>query len=191
MKMPSAMAAMRATGRVNMAILAQYFFADQTLQLWSGTGPLTTLDGLQWQGAGKLVSIGEIDQAVNTEAVGLTTKLAHDSTVLTDSLINEAIKSQANVKGRMFILGQQFFDENWQPVEAWRSLFIGGMDQISIRMTAELREVQLTIEGFFAQRSMPRPLYYSDRDQKNDYPNDRGFEFVSSLREKNVQWPRF
>ena len=189
MKMPEAIALMRAGGTLNVAVLHYLNFADGAAYLWQGFGPLTT-QGITYQGIGDVVSVEGMAQQAGVVATNLTITLAAGSDLLTDPLLTRVLSQQSLVKGREYQMSLQFCDEKWQPVDTPRVVFVGAMDQMQIKRTPETRQVILNVESFFVRRRVPRLETFSDRDQKSKYPNDKGMEFQSGLKNKIVTWVR-
>jgi hypothetical protein len=189
--MPAAIATMRAGGRINAAQLLYFDFKDQPMFTFMGFGEIKSLDGQTWKGTGDAVSIEGIGQVAGTIANNVTVRLAHNSDVITDPAIQRTINSSTLVKGRRFFTAIQFMDEAWQPLGQFLTTFVGVMDKMTVHANADLREIILNVENPLVRRRIARPSNFDDRDQKSLYPNDRAFEFISGLKNKTVQWPRF
>jgi len=191
MKMPDVIAAMRAEGRINAGRLVYFGFANDPYFCFMGFGNVTTTDGQLWKGLGDAVTIDGIGQVAGTVANNVTVRLAHSSEVITDPMIQKTINAPSLVKGRRFFTAVQFFDRAWQPVGKYLTTYVGIMDKMTVHSGGDLREIILNVESPLVRRRTPRPSNFDDRDQKYLYPNDRAFEFISGLKEKVVQWPRF
>lgn len=189
MRMPEAIALMRAGGTLNVAVLHYLAFGDGAAYLWQGFGPLTT-QGITYQGIGDVVSVEGGGQQAGVIANNLTITLAAGSDLLTDPLLTRVLEQQLLVKGREYSMSLQFCDEQWQPIDTPRVIFVGAMDQMTIKRTPGTRAIILNVESFFVRRRVPRLETFSDRDQKSKYPNDKGLEFQSGLKNKMVTWVR-
>jgi hypothetical protein len=69
-------------------------------------------------------------------------------------------------------------------------MFSGFMDVMTINEGADYSEIILTLENKLLQLERSRERRYTDADQKIDYPNDDGFEFVTTLQDKEIVWGR-
>jgi len=191
MRFPEAIAVMRAGGRINAGVLHFMDFKDDPRRAWMGRGPLVTYDGKTWDGIGDVVTVSGGGQQVGVVANNMTLTFAASEDVITDDLVAKAIDSEAQVFGRRYLMAVQFFDEDWQPVDQYRVIYAGVMDRMSFRHSASERILTLNIESPFVRRRTPRLETFSDRDQKSKYPNDKALEFISSLKDKTVLWPKY
>jgi hypothetical protein len=190
-RFPEAIALMRAGGTLNAGVLHFMDFTSGAMRTWNGFGDLVTSDGASWRGLGDVVSIEGGGQQAGVVATNMTLALAADSDLLTDDMVSRALNSETEVYGRRYFMGIQFFDEDWQPVDDYRVIFVGVMDRMTFRRTVEQRQIALNVESPFVRRRTPRLQTLSDRDQKSRFPDDHGLEFVSSLKSKTVKWPKF
>jgi hypothetical protein len=190
MRMPEAVALMRAGGELNIAVLHTLEFADGTEYVWQGVGPLVA-GGITYQGIGDVVNVDGTGQQAGVVAGNLTITLAGASDLLTDPLLIRVMEQQTLVKGRRYVMGLQFCDEGWQPVDTARIVYVGVMDQMTVKWTPDLRQVILNVESPFVRRRVPRLETFSDRDQKSKFPTDKGLENVSGLKDKIVKWPKY
>jgi hypothetical protein len=191
MRFPEAIAHMRAGGTINASVLHYLGFASQPMRVWHGAGELVTPDGYRWQGIGDVVSIEGGGQQLGVVATNLTLTMAASSDLMTDDMIARALESEAEVYGRRYFMAIQFFNEHWQPVDAYRAVYVGVMDRMTFKRSPGLRQITLNIESPFVRRRTPRLQTFSDRDQKSRFANDKGLEFISSLKDKTVIWPKF
>lgn len=191
MRMPDAVDVLRRGGSLNAGVLCYFGFASGAQRVSLGAGDVTTHDGARWRGIGDVVSIEGGGQQAGVVATNMTLTLAASSDDLTDDVIARALDSEHEIYGRTFFMALQFFDAAWQPVDAYRVVYVGFMDRMSFRRTAGLRQVELNIESPFVRRRTPRLQTFSDRDQRRRYPGDRGLEFLSSLKDKSVTWPKY
>lgn len=191
MRLPETIAVMRAGGRINAGILHFMDFLDDPHYAWMGFGDVVTSDGLTWKGLGEVVSMQGGGQQAGVVANNLTLTVAGDSDLISDDLIAKAIGSEAQVYGRRYFTAIQFFDEDWLPTDSYRVIYVGVMDRMAFKRSATVREISLNIESPFVRRRVPRLELFTDRDQRSKFPADRMFEFISGLKDKAVQWPKF
>lgn len=191
MRLPETIAVMRAGGRINAGILHFMDFLNDPHYTWMGFGDVVTADGLAWKGLGEVVSMQGGGQQAGVVANNLTLTVAGDSDLISDDLIAKAIDSETQVYGRRYFTAIQFFDEDWLPTDSYRVIYVGVMDRMAFKRSATTREISLNIESPFVRRRVPRLELFTDRDQRSKFPADQMFEFISGLKDKAVQWPKF
>lgn len=162
-------------------------FASEPQRLWLGHGQLVA-GGFTWSGLGELGSISGIESPLGGTAPVTTLALSG----VKPELVAAARDASAEVKGRAAIVYLQFFDEDWQPLDAPYAVMTGIMDRISVAAPdAETRTVSVTVEWLFTRRAIPPFGMLSDRDQKGLYPGDRGLEQMTAMQNKSTTWPSY
>lgn len=193
MRFPGAIAAMRAGGTINAAVLHFLDFKDGAMHAWNGFGDMVTRDGQLWRGIGDVVAIEGGGQQTGVVANNVTLTLSAPSDQFTDEMNQRAINSENQVYGRRYIMAVQFCDADWQPVDDYRSIYVGVMDRMTFRRNYNegTSQISLNVESPFVRRRVARPALFSDRDQRAQYNADRGLEFVSGLANKTIKWPKY
>ena len=64
------------------------------------------------------------------------------------------------------------------------------MDTMVIADEAETASLSITLENRLVDFERARVRRYTSEDQKIDFPNDKGLEFVADLQEKEILWGR-
>lgn len=174
---------------VRVDTLVEMMFASETIRLWNGFGPLTTLDGKVWTGAGQMGSISGTSQSINGSAPPL---------VLTLSGVDATFAAKAKAEeteyyNRPVVLYTQFFTEAWQPLDEPYGLTMARMTQITSRRSPGPNGpeyiVSITAETPFAVRRRPRYGYLTDPDQRRRYPGDLGLDRIAGINNKTITWP--
>jgi hypothetical protein len=62
------------------------------------------------------------------------------------------------------------------------------MDVMSINDDGQNATIGMTAENKLVDFRRPREVRYTDEEQKNLYPLDKGLEFVNSIQEKEIYW---
>ena len=189
--------------KVQAVHLISFAFASETMRFWKGDGVLETNDQALWLGLGQFGTIAGIEQAVDGRAPEATATLSGVTPEIVHLMRDEF---QAEAQGRLVQLHVQFFgvdDENDPdnqrcldlPVPLWAGRMLrpsftfdrGGDD------SPQESTIGVTISSIFAPRSRPNHAFYTDSDQRARFPEagDKGFEFVSSLINKDTTWPDF
>ena len=168
---------------VRPIILFEGEFDSGTVRLWNGLGQLAALSNT-WEGAGDLINVTPIEETYEVKATGFSVSL---SGISADSL-NLALSE--DYQNRLLTIYMGFIDDSNALVDDPFILTRGRMDVMSISQTGSDTTIQITCETRMIDFERPRRRTYSDQDQKAKYPNDRGFEFVNSIQEIEIEWGR-
>ena len=80
------------------------------------------------------------------------------------------------------------FDTSKNVVADVYTLFKGNMDVLNISEGAVTTVVQLKLESRLVTFEKASNRMYTFEDQKIDFPNDLGFEFIPDLQDKEIIW---
>ena len=69
-------------------------------------------------------------------------------------------------------------------------VFNGYVDQMTIAEGAETSTITVSVESRLIDLERARIFRYNDQNQKARYANDKGFEFVEDLQDKQFNWGR-
>lgn len=154
---------------------------------WYGfqAGPLRTADGQIWEGTAGLGEISGLATPIGTTAPVATFKLSG-----VDARVAALARAASStVKGRDASVFVQMFNADWSllgPIHIWD----GELDVMNYKALGNgVFSVSVTAETAWVRRNKPPYGYYTDADQKARFPDDRGFEQVSSLVGKILNWP--
>ena len=137
---------------------------------------------------GQYGSVDGLSAQSDLAAVKLSFKLSG----VDRELVTLAKQSAETVKGRPCTVYAQFFDEEWQTLDAPLPLQSAIMDQMSYEATGpDQRNITLTAEGLFAARGSAPFAMYTDRDQQARFPGDLALKDISSLIYRVVTWPDY
>lgn len=171
---------------VRRARLVLFDFASGPRRLFEGAGTLVTPDGFEWQGAGELGSIGDIESSRGGQAPMTEFILSG----VDQANISAGLDASRESKGRDLSVLCQHYDEDWLPLDGPYETFGGTIDTLKIKASGpSTRTVTLNAEGIFTARGFAPFSYFSDRDQKRLHPGDRAAEYVASMASKSIQWP--
>lgn len=163
--------------------LVQCAFDSGNLNLWSGIGNLT-VDSVDYVGAGTLLDISAINESSELQANGLTVALSG----ITEPLISKARDEDYQGRELKVLLG--FMDEESNVIADPVIVFSGFMDTMTINDAGETATIQVTVENRLIEFERTRERRYTAEDQKIDYPDDKGLEFVAEMQEKEIVWGR-
>lgn len=168
---------------VRPIVLVQCAFDSGNLNLWNGIGTLT-VSSVDYVGAGTLLSIGEIAESSELQANGLTVSLSG----ITDPLLAKARDEDYQGRELKVLLG--IINEDGTVSVDPVVVFSGFMDTMVLNDGGETATIQVTVENRLIEFERTRVRRYTAEDQKIDYPNDKGLEFVAEMAEKEIVWGR-
>ena len=79
------------------------------------------------------------------------------------------------------------FDADYTGVGDPQIIFSGRIDNLQIAF-GETAEIVCNLENRLADWLRPRIRRYTDADQKDLYPGDRGLEYVAAAVDKEIVW---
>jgi len=80
------------------------------------------------------------------------------------------------------------FDTSNNVVADVYTIFKGKMDVLNISEGSQTTIIQLKLENRLISFEKSSNRMYTFEDQKVDYPNDLGFEFIPDLQDKEIIW---
>ncbi len=177
------------SSNVTYAILVKLDFPDFTIRLWGGTLDLDTNDGNTWRGLGEFAAITEVEKDINSGANEVTLVLSCAG--IKGFSVAETIDT--NVDGGKVTIYFQFFDPiTWGCLQNPVVFDVLDMSYLEYNCTNPKEpSFVLHCESIFANRRKPAYGWIADPDQKARYPGDRGCEFIPSLRQLTIEWPKY
>jgi len=163
--------------------LVQCAFDSGNLNLWNGIGDLT-VDSVDYVGAGTLLNISAITESSELTANGVSVGLSG----VTEPLISKARDEDYQGRELKILLGAM--DASNGVVSDPIIVFSGFMDTMILNDGGETATIQVTVENRLIEFERTRVRRYTAEDQKIDYPNDKGLEFVAEMAEKEIVWGR-
>lgn len=158
-------------------------YATGTVRLWSGVGPIDW-DGKTWTGAGQMLGISSIEETSEIRASAFAVSLSGDVAALMQ--VNLAA-ARTGLPGRVWI---GFFDSAGALVADPFMAFAGRFDVPDLVIGGARATIEVRYESRLIDLDRPRIRRYTHEDHQIDYPGDRGFEYVSSIQDKEVVWGR-
>jgi len=156
---------------------------DRNLYLWSGFGDLT-FDGKNYLGVGNLLSISAVDESTDLTATGASIVLSGIQSPLL------AIARDEDYQGRPITIYLGALDDTGDLIASPTVLFSGFMDVMTISEAGETSTISVTAENKLIAFDRSYVRRYTAEDQKIDYPNDMGFEFVAKIADQEIIWGR-
>ena len=168
---------------VRPIVLVSCAFDSGDLNIWNGIGDLT-VNSVDYVGAGTLLNIGEIAESSELQANGITVTLSG----ITDPLLAKA--RDEDYQGRELTVKLGAMDASNGVITNPVTVFSGFMDTMVINDSSETATIQVNVENRLIEFERTRIRRYTAEDQKIDYPNDKGLEFVAEMQEKEIAWGR-
>lgn len=156
-------------------------FPSGTLRLWTGIDDVDW-NGETWTGAGGLIGVSEIDETTEVVANGITVTLSGVPVENVALAINDA---QQGLAGKIWI---GLLDGNREVIADPVQAFVGRLDVPTITDGAETCTISVTYESRLIDLQRTREFRYTHEGQKLFDAADRGFEFVTSLQDKEITW---
>lgn len=175
------------------ALLASLQFADQSVFVWSGIGPITW-SGNTYQGVGSLGSISTISEDSTIEAKNVTFELSG----IPSNLVSEVLWET-----RLLYNAQAYFalwDDSGNLIPSPVLSYQGKMDQPSISDDGKTCTISISCENVLVDLNRPCYRRYTNDDQQIDLqatltrlnlPSttvDTGFRWVAGLQEQITFW---
>jgi len=181
----------------------ELLFDTGALYLWTGLGDLV-YDGTAYTGTGTLLDISDVEETVEIAARGATLTLSGiPSEVLALALTEPYQGRQCKIYFGLFNKGKLLQEDSAYILLEDGSrialelqelglaeIFAGYMDQMNIQEGADTCDVELKVENKLVDLERARVRRYSSGYQKSVYPNDKGFDFVEDLQDKEIVWGR-
>jgi hypothetical protein len=179
------------------ALLVSLQFADNTIYVWSGIGPMTW-NGNTYQGVGSLGSISTISEDSTVEAKSVTFELSG----IPSSLVSEVLWET-----RLLYTAQAYFalwDANGNLIDTPVLSYQGKMDQPTIEDNGQTCTISISTENVLVDLNRACYRRYTNDDQQIDLPEqlkkinsdsdtttiatDTGFRWVAGLQEQITFW---
>lgn len=163
----------------NVAVLMEADFDSQPLRLFGGYGTLT-IDGTDYLGSGRLISVEPAQETAEVQATNATVQLSGVQEA------DIAIALQENYQGRRCRLKLAFLDASMKVIGAPVQIFSGRMDVMNLNDDPQNPLITMTAESAFIRMSVARNRSRTHEDQQIDYDGDRGLEFVTAMQNKTI-----
>ena len=155
-------------------------FSGGAVLVWTGYGNIT-IDSETYVGSGDILGISGLTETADVQANGVTIVLSGlDSTLIASALTEEYQGRECKIYFGALSSGAVVADPYL--------VFSGRMDVMNIDDSGSTSDITVTAESRLIDLDRARNRRYTTEDQKIDYPNDRGLEFVTDLQDKLIIW---
>ena len=168
------------TAQLSPILMAQLNFSTP-VYLWSGYGTIT-YNSIGYLGLGTLGTISPVEETTDLAARGISMQLSGVPTAMLAVALTE------NYQGRECSVLFGALEASGALVSSPVTIFSGRMDVMSINDDGQNATIGMTAENKLVDFRRPREVRYTDQEQKNLFPSDKGLEFVTAIQEKQIYW---
>ena len=155
-------------------------FDGGTFYSWTGFGNIT-FGGNTYEGSGDIISISAPQETAQIQANGISVSLSSIPSSLISSALNEAYQGRTAI----IYLGTL---SNGSVVADPYAIFQGQMDLMTISDGGDTATIKLTAESRLIDLDRSRERRFTSEDQKIEFPDDKGLEYVDDLQDKEIVW---
>lgn len=162
-----------------------YIATPDPAVFWSGHGPLllpaddVVPDPVVIMGAGELVDIPALEQLINGKAQRLEVTMSGVS----EETVAIAAEEALSIAGSAVSIGRIEFDDAWQIVNVeWE--WFGEARGLSVSQQSDQgrnRAITLSVVAGDPSRRRPALAFFTDADQRYDFPDDAVFSNVAGI----------
>ncbi len=150
----------------------------------ANSSPYTiSYDGDDFLGVGNLGGISQMEEGVDMKARGISLTLSGIPTELVATALDE------DYQGRDCKIWLAFLDSDHQLISDPVQLGPWRMDVMNVKM-GTTATIQVTAESRMADWDRARVRRYTNDDQQDRFPGDKGFDYVAAVAEKEIVWGR-
>lgn len=191
--------------RLQPVLLCDFEFDGGTVRLWNGLGELTA-NGETYTGAGHLLSVSDYQEKQRLEAIGMTFTLSGISSSIMSIALGDDYQgrpctlyfgvipmlenSNINTEADAILQaedGSSITTETTGGIVTYTQ-FSGFMDVMQISEGGDTCSISVSAESKAIILSRVKERRYTDADQRSQYPDDKGLEFVTLMQDKEVIW---
>ena len=162
-------------------VLFEGEFEGGTLRLWTGIGELNW-NNQTWTGSGHLGTISPIKETQETKAVGMRATLNGIPPAIVALALNQA---RRGLRSRVYL---GFLNPDYSVVANPYRSFEGRLDQPEIDMRVDDAAISINYENRLIDLERARERRHTSEDQKADFPDDLGYEFVPRVQNWDEKW---
>jgi len=159
-------------------------FDTETILIHTGVGELV-IDGETYEGAGTLLTISDIEDAVDLKSSGVTFALSGMNTDVLGYALTE------NYQNRLATLKMAFLSGGTDHVVGAMDIYIGRMTQISIADNPNAgATISVQTENRLIDLRRPSNFRYTKESQNHLYPGDTSLDEVAKIQDMEILWGR-
>jgi len=166
---------------VRPACLAEMAFPTGTVRIWTGQGEISW-NSQTWTGTGKFVSFSAFSEQTDGSANGV--KITFSG--VDSDLISDAVEDA--FQGDNVSIWIAFLNSSGAIVGTPFKFFGGLMDTGEIRDDGQKASIIINAESRLIDQLRPIQHRYTEQDQQKLYAGDKGFEFISTIPDRQFLW---
>jgi len=155
-------------------------FDSGTIRFWTGYGDIS-FGSETYLGTGNLLGFSTVEETSEIAARGAKITLDGIDTTLVSLALTESYQGR---QGLIYLGALSSQAVVADPV----LIFDGRMDVMAIEDNGDTVNISLSLESRLIDLERSRVRRYTTEDQKINFPNDRGFDYVADLTDKVVNW---
>lgn len=136
-----------------------------------------------YYGVGELLKMSTVEEVQDLGAAGITLNL---SGINGTELLTKALTEDYQGKTVTIRLGA--LDAQGALVTDPVIIFAGFMDVMSLNEGGGTGEIQLKVENKLIRLDRTRVRRYTSQDQRAVHPTDKGFDYVTTIAQKDITW---
>jgi hypothetical protein len=149
----------------------------------------TTGDEVDWKGKnGSLKGIGTIKETARLRANGTKLEFIADPND-PDQMTTRFLQSQWQESNATIWFTFKDPTKN-EPIQPLVRVFDGFLDSGRIDESTGDKKITFNLESSLRDMLRPSTRWYTNEDQKEEFPNDRFFEFIAGMRKRKITWGR-
>lgn len=153
------------------------------IRFWNGIGDIV-YNSNTYSGVANLVTFSEIVESQAIEAQGVKFTLNG----ISSSILSTVLDSSHELQRGVVDLWMACLDADGNIISDPFKLFSGTVDTADIEESGETATISINCESKLVALKRTRTRRYTPEDQKLEYSNDKFFDFVASLQDKNIEW---
>lgn len=166
---------------IRLVFFVQAQFLSGTIFVWNGLGSVSW-NGQTWVGVGNLLNISTVSEATDIAARNMTLTL---SSIPQDMLTRALNECRQNFPVSVFL---GFLASDGSIVADPYQSFSGHMDVPTLAEGTNDATISLSCENPLIDMDRSPNRRFTNDDQKQDFPTDQGFLFVSAIQSWNGTW---
>lgn len=191
--------------QVRPILMAEFLFDSATVGMFTGYGTLNWA-GKEFLGGGEFINVSTIEETQDLVAKGAVFNLNGVDTSLISLALSENIKNRhvrlylaaSSVTSRVAtedepgaVLvedGDGYVVLENTLVDSPYRLFSGLMDIIEINESGSTCDITLSAENILYRGQRSKILRYTQEEQKQRFPLDKGLDFIDRLQDREIVW---
>lgn len=167
--------------QLQAALLAAFEFDSGTTRVWSGYGNVTW-DGNTYTGVGDLGSVENITESEEIKANGTSVTLTGvPSAAVSLALLEDYQGRPAHIWFAVMDTAGVIIDDPYE-------VFSGRMDVMELVDDGDNATLGISLESDLIDLQKSRERRYTPEDQKIEYPDDLGLDFVAFIQDAEITW---